>query len=252
MSEVILVLSLVARAIRPGHRALPAHVALLPGPDVDTPVREVIGALTVHSIVVKLPLIDDVAIGGLVHAVAVLASLEEVAIILGAVCPALNAASGLLVLEPLANIGGAIFVRIFPLALGTVLEPFTFINVSVCRDKLSKTMSSATLKTALIGGAIGPSQCAMPVALVALPLALVLCTSLHLRLWLLDQVFVRRQLPSVGAVGNGVCGTICIILILLRHTAAEPIPKRGSGGLGRGNGHGGGIQGPRLTTFLHG
>mmetsp|Transcript_37883 Transcript_37883/g.82509 ORF Transcript_37883/g.82509 Transcript_37883/m.82509 type:complete len:340 (+) Transcript_37883:145-1164(+) len=205
LPQVLLVAALVARAIGPLHGAVAVHVAPVPLAVVGAAIGEVVGALAVHLVVVELTLEDHRAGARLVGAHAVLAAVQELALVLAAVRPALDALAALLVLGPLAVVRAAVLVNVPALAVGAVLVPLSLVDVTVGGHELAVAVSSAHDEGPLVPRAVGPAQDAVAVALVSLPLALVLCAGLHLRLRALLQllpVLLAGQL-LVERVGGG-------------------------------------------------
>mmetsp|Transcript_94647 Transcript_94647/g.131549 ORF Transcript_94647/g.131549 Transcript_94647/m.131549 type:complete len:253 (-) Transcript_94647:22-780(-) len=225
MAEVILVLTLILGTIWPSHGARSRHMTFLPCTSVDTPVREVICALAVHTVCTELSLVDNLAIGRCVGTLTMFASLEEFTFILRAICPLLHALARLFVLEPLPYVGASIFVGIGSLSLCAVLVPVTFIHVSIRSFEFSVAMGSAILEVSFIGGSIGPCQNTLTMALRAQPLSLVLCTSLNLCLWSLNQVPFLNLSWFALIMWYWTNHSLGVVLILPSGTASKALPE---------------------------
>mmetsp|Transcript_59948 Transcript_59948/g.157647 ORF Transcript_59948/g.157647 Transcript_59948/m.157647 type:complete len:287 (+) Transcript_59948:14-874(+) len=196
LPQILLVATDVARAIRPLHGAIAVHVAPVPLAVVGAAIGKVVGAFPVHLVVVELSLEDHRARARLVGAQAVLAAVQERALVLAAICPAFDTLATLLVLRPLTVVGAAILVDVLAAAVGAVLVPLSLVDVAVRGHELAVTMSSAHDEGALVPGAVGPAEHAVAVALGALPLALVLRARLDLRLGALLQLL--RNLAALA------------------------------------------------------
>mmetsp|Transcript_18918 Transcript_18918/g.22086 ORF Transcript_18918/g.22086 Transcript_18918/m.22086 type:complete len:221 (+) Transcript_18918:1-663(+) len=165
VAEVILVLTLVFRAIRPTHCAVPGHVTLLPGARVHTPITEVIRAVAIHAVSTEMSLIDYLAICCGVSTLTMFAPLKELALVFGAICPLLHTLARLFILEPLSYVGASIFVCIGSFSLSAVLIPVTFVDVAIRGFELAISMGATILEMSFIGGSIRPCQDTLAMAL---------------------------------------------------------------------------------------
>mmetsp|Transcript_34929 Transcript_34929/g.100352 ORF Transcript_34929/g.100352 Transcript_34929/m.100352 type:complete len:323 (-) Transcript_34929:15-983(-) len=193
LPQVLVVPAGVHGAVWPLHGAISVHVAALPLADIGAAICEVVGAIAVHLVMVELPGEDHVAGARLVGATAVLAAVQELALVAGAVGPAFDALAALLVLRPLALVGGAVLMNVLSVAMGAVLVPLPLVDVAVRGHELALAVGPAADEGALVPRTVGPAQDAMPVALRAPPLALVLCAGFHLSLRALHELLVRAR-----------------------------------------------------------
>mmetsp|Transcript_73260 Transcript_73260/g.188978 ORF Transcript_73260/g.188978 Transcript_73260/m.188978 type:complete len:206 (+) Transcript_73260:445-1062(+) len=130
-----------------------------------------------------------------------LAAVKELALVLGTVCPALDAFSALLILRPLTVVGAAVLVDVLAVPVGAVLVPLALVDVAVGGDEGAVAVGPAVDEGALVRGAVRPAENAVAVALVALPLALVLRSGLHLRLGTLLQLITGEVIVLLADSG---------------------------------------------------
>lgn len=92
-------------------------------------------------------------------------------IVLGTVRPCFDSLSMLLVIEPLANIGGPVGMGVGAVAVSLIVPPLPLVDVSVGVDELSEAVSLVLLPLALILRSIGPHLMSVAVLHSIQPLA---------------------------------------------------------------------------------
>mmetsp|Transcript_99081 Transcript_99081/g.258853 ORF Transcript_99081/g.258853 Transcript_99081/m.258853 type:complete len:264 (+) Transcript_99081:330-1121(+) len=160
-----------------------------PLPVVDAPVDKDVRPLAFHAVVVEVTCVLD-ACAGFVAAVAVLASLHELALVPRTIGPFLHAGSALLILGPLSLVGGAVDVAELAAAMGSVLVPLAVVGVPVGGLEGAVALGHAVGELALVHLSILFLEDTSAVPDVAQPLALVQGAVLYLVLRFLHQVRV--------------------------------------------------------------
>mmetsp|Transcript_147954 Transcript_147954/g.368719 ORF Transcript_147954/g.368719 Transcript_147954/m.368719 type:complete len:258 (+) Transcript_147954:124-897(+) len=196
--HVVVVTALILGAVRPLHLPMAGHMAILPLPVVDPTVRELVAALAVHLVVPELAL-ELHARARLVDTDAVLAAVEELSGVPGAVRPGLHAAARLLVLLPLPLIRAAVHVDVLAKPVGPIAIPLALVRVAIGGREDPVAVCLRVTEGALVALPIGPHEDAVAVPLLRQPLALVLRAALYLLLWALLQVlFALNARPRHG------------------------------------------------------
>jgi hypothetical protein len=109
------------------------HFVAFPIAHVFTTVAPRVGSFTVDVIVVELA-----HIAGLIlppkHAEAFFLSSNVLALIDSTIGPSLGSLPVLLIFEPIALVSRAIHVHVHTFALGFVIEPLSFVDVTICMN----------------------------------------------------------------------------------------------------------------------
>ena len=98
------------------------------------------------------------------------------ALVDGPVRPGLLALTILQVVLPLPLITGSVHVNVGTESICLVIDPITFVYVSIDVDKFAMPMSSVIAPLALVAGAIRPHLHSVAVTETADPLTLISCT----------------------------------------------------------------------------
>jgi hypothetical protein len=100
-------------------------------------------------------------------------ALHIVTLVFSPIGPLLVAVAVLLIVEPLARVGGAILMEVYTLAFRFVVDPLALIDISTGLDESAHSVGHVALPVALVEGAIFPDLPSDPVALAILPLTVV-------------------------------------------------------------------------------
>mmetsp|Transcript_950 Transcript_950/g.1302 ORF Transcript_950/g.1302 Transcript_950/m.1302 type:complete len:276 (+) Transcript_950:530-1357(+) len=180
MLFVLVVLSLVALAVRPDELAVAVHLVVRPHALVAATVTPLVAPLSLNVVFHELAMVL-VAVGPGELALPLLHPLHVVALELAPVGPALHSAAILSVVLPKAAVKRAVLVVVEADAVRFIVQPLTLVDVAIFVKQASVLISFIVLPVAFVEAAIGPDLDATAFARVAVlaPLAHVDCAVLE-------------------------------------------------------------------------
>ena len=131
------------------------HLVLLPLSLIVFTVRPVVLALTAYLILYELPIIVA-TFGEYEFAFAMLAPLIVLALILRTIRPLLLTPPVLFIFTPVTAVHGTICMNVGTLAMCLIVDPFSFVDVTISVIELPIAMGAILLVVTFIARAIGP------------------------------------------------------------------------------------------------
>ena len=136
--------------------------------------------------------------------------------------PCLKTEAVLLVILPLADVLGAVGMSVGSMTVGLIVNPFAFINVTICVEELTEAIGFAVAPVTLVAGAIEPVLLTLAVTDTVQPFAFVDRTAI--------QVDGRAQLSDI--LGKGLfrlrCGAVIVshervlvVVVIINYTMSS-------------------------------
>eukprot|EP00443_Scrippsiella_acuminata_P058578 CAMPEP_0115384474 /NCGR_PEP_ID=MMETSP0271-20121206/7126_1 /TAXON_ID=71861 /ORGANISM="Scrippsiella trochoidea, Strain CCMP3099" /LENGTH=259 /DNA_ID=CAMNT_0002807829 /DNA_START=51 /DNA_END=829 /DNA_ORIENTATION=+ len=186
MFSVVLVTTLISGTIWPAHLSEALHVTDSPLAAVSSPVGKLVASFTIHLIMSILPFVFK-SCSRSEDTRTMLAPHPELAFITCTICVALNATARLLVLTPFALIGAPVNVDVFAIAMHLVVVPLSVVGATISPSEDAAAMCLTICKCAGVANSVLTVKDALPMSHLALPLASIGVTTLHLDLHALLQ-----------------------------------------------------------------
>lgn len=127
---VIDVLTNVTSTVRPQEFTLTVHFIAFPFAFIDTTVEPFILPLPFDNVVLKLTVVDGTVWPNELS-MAVLLPMLVISFIVRTIRPAFYSESMLYVFEPFSSVAGSVLVKINTFAVGLIIEPFSFVDISI-------------------------------------------------------------------------------------------------------------------------